>query len=127
MTTWEKVKRITRVKEGGTMSCWIDLEDFMDIVIYDMGNLRLISFMRPAQWCSGWVHVLCFGSPGFADSDPRHRPTHHSSSYAVAASHMQNGGGLAWMLAQGQSSSQKKKINIIPPGTYLNQQNSRKT
>ena len=37
--------------------------------------------------------------------DPRYGPTHCSSSQAVEASHIQNGGTLAQMLAQGQSSS----------------------
>ena len=36
------------------------------------------------------VHVLCFDGPVFTGSDPRHRPTHHSSSHAVVASHIQN-------------------------------------
>ena len=44
-------------------------------------------------------------------SDLRHRPIHRSSSHAVAATHIQNKGRLAQMLAQGQSSSsQKRKI-----------------
>ena len=42
-------------------------------------------------------------------SDPRHGPTHHSSSLTLAASHMQNRGRLAQVLAQQQSSSRKKK------------------
>ena len=63
---------------------------------------------RPAPWPSGYGCALHFGSPGFAGSDPGHRPTHHSSSHAVAASHIQSGGRLVQMLAQGQSSSQKK-------------------
>ena len=48
-------------------------------------------------------------SLGFEGSDPGCRPVHCSSSHAVAASHIQNGGRLAQMLAHGQSSSQKKK------------------
>ena len=51
-------------------------------------------------------HALCFGSLGFAGSDPGHGPIHHSSSPAVAASHTQNRGSLAQMLAQ----QQKRKI-----------------
>ena len=39
----------------------------------------------------------------------RCRPTHLSSSHAVAASHIQNRGRLVWMLAQGQSSSPQVK------------------
>ena len=54
--------------------------------------------------------MLCFGSPGFVGSDPRHGPTHHSSSHAVAATNMQGRGRSVHLLAQGQpSSSQKKK------------------
>ena len=40
---------------------------------------------------------------------PGRRPTHRSSSHAVVASHIQNRGRLAQMLAQGQSSSSKKR------------------
>ena len=38
-------------------------------------------------------------APGFAGSDPRHGPTHCSSSQAEAASHILSRGGLAQMLA----------------------------
>ena len=53
--------------------------------------------------------MLCFGSLGFVDSDPRCGPTYRSSSHAVEASHIQNRGKLAQMLTQGQSSFQKKQ------------------
>ena len=53
--------------------------------------------------------ALCFSGPGFAGSDPGHRATHCSSSHAVVASHIQNRGRVTQMLAQGQSSSPKKK------------------
>ena len=62
-----------------------------------------------APWCSVWVCVLRFHSLEFAGSDPRHQPTHSSSSHAVAASHIQNRGRLAQMLGQSQSSSPKNK------------------
>ena len=42
-------------------------------------------------------------------SDPRHGPKHHSLSHTVVASHIQNRGRLAQMLAQGQSFSSKKR------------------
>ena len=42
-------------------------------------------------------------------SDAGRGPTHHSSSRAVAASHIQNRGRLAQILAQEQSSSSKKR------------------
>ena len=72
--------------------------------------------------------MLHFGAPGFAGLDPRYGPTHHSSSHAVAASHIEElegvrtrtynyvlglwgvknkRGRLQQMLAQGQSSSPK--------------------
>ena len=53
--------------------------------------------------------ALCFRSLGLTGCDPRHRPTHCSSGYAVVASHMQNRGRLAQILAQGHSSSTKSK------------------
>ena len=59
-----------------------------------------------AEWLE--VFMLHFSGPGFAGSDPGCRPTHRSSNHAVEASHIQSGGGLAHMLAQGQSSSGKK-------------------
>ena len=43
------------------------------------------------------------------NSDPRCRPTHCSPSHVVVASHIQMRGRLAQMLAQGQSSSPKKR------------------
>ena len=63
----------------------------------------------PAQWRSGQVLMPQFGGSAFTGSDPRHRPTHDSSRHAVEASHIQNRGRLAQMLAQHQSSSAKKK------------------
>ena len=55
------------------------------------------------------VRLLCFGTLGFANLDPGCGPTHFSSSHAVAASHIQSGGRWAQMLAQGQSSSAKRR------------------
>ena len=52
--------------------------------------------------------MLCFSSPGLV---PRHGPTPLSSGHAVVATHIQNRGRLAQMLAQGESSSGKKKEN----------------
>ena len=45
-------------------------------------------------------------------SDPRHRTAHRSPSHAVAASHIQNRGRWAQMLAQGQAPSRKKRIGM---------------
>ena len=53
--------------------------------------------------------TLRFSSLAFVGSDPWCRPTHCASSHAVAASHIQNGGRLAEMLAQQQSSSPERK------------------
>ena len=55
--------------------------------------------------------MLPLGSPGFAGSDSGCAPTHRSSSHAVVASHVQNRGRLTQMLAQGQSSLQRKQTN----------------
>ena len=61
------------------------------------------------QWFSSraplWQHKV----HRFTGSDARYRPTHRSSSHAVAASHIQNRGRLAQMLPQGQSPSPKRK------------------
>ena len=46
---------------------------------------------------------------GFAGSGPRCGSTHLLPSHAVVASHLQSGGGLAQMLAQGQSFPPKEK------------------
>ena len=54
------------------------------------------------------VEFMCSASAA-QGSHPRHGPTHCLSSHAVAASHTQSGGRLAQMLAQGQSSSSKKR------------------
>ena len=53
----------------------------------------------------GKFGALCFGSPGSA---PRSGPTPLVSGHAVAATHIQNRGRLAQMLAQGDSSSAQK-------------------
>ena len=45
--------------------------------------------------------------------DPAHASTHRSSSHAVVASHIQNRGRLAQMLAQGHSFSPKKKKKLM--------------
>ena len=63
--------------------------------------------LGPAQWHSGWVCALCFGSLGFARLDSGRGPKHRLSGHAVAASHMKNRRRWAWMSAQGQSSSAK--------------------
>ena len=50
-------------------------------------------------------------------SDPGHRPTHRSSSHAVAVSHIQNGGRWARMLTWQQSSSNKRGRLAIDVGS----------
>ena len=59
------------------------------------------------------ICMLCCSGPRFAGSDLGHRSTHHSSSHAVAAFHIQNRGRWAQMLAQGQFSSSKKKRGML--------------
>ena len=64
-----------------------------------MRGLKEITYIKsgprgPALWHSGWVCVLCFSGLGSAGLDPGHRPTHHSSSQAVVASHMEELEGL---------------------------------
>ena len=49
--------------------------------------------------------VLCFGGPGLV---PGSRPTPLIGGHAMVATHIQNRGRLAQMLAQGESSSAKK-------------------
>ena len=63
------------------------------------------------QWRGGQVCMLHFGCLGFVSLDLGHGLTHCSASHAVAASHIQNRGRLAQMLAQGQSSLPKKIKN----------------
>ena len=46
----------------------------------------------------------CFGSLGLV---PGHRPTPLIGGHAVVVNHIQNRGRVAWMLAQGESSSAK--------------------
>ena len=60
------------------------------------------------HWSNGIVVKFTCSASAAWRSDPRHRPTHFSSSRAVAASHVQNRGQWAQMLAQGQSSSSKR-------------------
>ena len=59
-------------------------------------------------WHSGWSQLTLFWQPRFTGSDPGHRPT-PLISHVVAATHTQNRRRLAQMLAQGKSSSAKKK------------------
>ena len=61
----------------------------------------------------GWPHglvvkfgMLCLGSPGPV---PGHRPTPLVSRQAMAATYIQNRARLAQVVAQGESSSAKKK------------------
>ena len=67
-------------------------------------------------YVEGWPHglvvkfgMLCFGGLG---SVPRYGPTLLIGSHAMATTHIQNRGRLAQMLAQGKSSSGKKKKSI---------------
>ena len=51
-------------------------------------------------------------------SDPRHGPTHCSSSHAVAGSHIQNRGRLAWMLGR-DSLPQTKRESVSAGPIFL--------
>ena len=53
--------------------------------------------------------MLHFSGLEFEGSEPRHEPTYCSSSHVVAVPQIQNRGTLAQILAQGQSSSSKKR------------------
>ena len=59
-----------------------------------------------AEWLN--FHVLHLGGSEFVGSDPGYGPT-PLINRAVEASHRQSRRRLAQMLAQGQSSSQKKR------------------
>ena len=61
-----------------------------------------------APWCSGQVWHTLLWQLGFTASDPGRGPI-PLVSHAVAATHVQNRGRLAQMLAQGASSLAKKK------------------
>ena len=72
----------------------------------------------------GWLYGLVvkvlhdpLWQPGFTGSDSRLKPT-PLVSHAVAATHIQNRGKLAQMLAQGESSS-AKKINCVCEGKII--------
>ena len=54
--------------------------------------------------------MVKFGGLGLV---PGHRPTPLVSDYVVAMTHIQNRGRLAQMLAQGKSSSAKKKVLFV--------------
>ena len=76
-------------------------------------DFKIIQFNLPQlppfkKFSGGWSHgavvksgVLCFGSPSLQVWIPG-TDLHHSSSHAVVATHIQNRGRLAQMLAQGQ-------------------------
>ena len=72
--------------------------------------------------------MLCFSGPGRV---PGYGPTPFIGGQAVAACHIQNRGRLAQMVAQGQSSSPKKKnqssdlLSILQePGHIFRKQSS---
>ena len=54
-----------------------------------LGNEDLKQHAWVAPWPSGSVCLFHFSGPRFVSLDPGHRPIHHSSSQAVAASHME--------------------------------------
>ena len=62
--------------------------------------------MGPTPWLRVKFSMLCFNSPGLT---PGPRPTPLMGGHAVAATHIQNRGRLPQILAQGKSSSAKKR------------------
>ena len=84
--------------------------------IQDLWSLELTTIWEEGHFKKkymGWPHSLVvkfstlhFGGLG---SIPRHGPTPLGSSHIVAETHLQNRGRLVQMLAQGKSSSEKKK------------------
>ena len=88
-------------------------EEFSDQKDKSIGNIQTEA-QRLKEWkyrgCPADLAVkfstLCFSSPG---SVPRCGPIPLVSSHAVVGTHIQNRGRLAQMLAQGQSSSSKKR------------------
>lgn len=58
-----------------------------------------------APWQSDWVQRTLLGQSGFTGSNVEHRPTPLAGSHAVMATHIQNRGNLAQVLAQGEPSS----------------------
>ena len=59
--------------------------------------VKILLHQGLVPWLSGWVHMLCFGGPGFIPLDPEHGPVHCSSGCAVAASHIQE---LEWPITR---------------------------
>ena len=76
---------------------------------------KLIKELFPRAGPVGQVPRALLRNLGSPSSDPGCGPT-PLVSHAVEASHTQSGGRLAWMLAQGQSSSAKQtnKQNLFP-------------
>ena len=101
------------------------LKTFRKISIQNVLLSKSFCALGLARWYSGSVRVFCFGSPGFAGSDPRHGPTHQSLSHAVAVPHIQNRERLAQMLAQGQSSSHthKKRFSALRNKAFCSMEN----
>ena len=76
---------------------------------------------------------LHFGSPRFAGSDPGHRALHHSSSHAVAASHVQEfkdlqlgSTTLCWGFEEGQKKGRLATDVSLGP-IFLKKTNKKKS
>ena len=83
-------------------------------IVLNPGNTEIkYSFLGPALWPVVKVPCAQLWQPRFGGLDPGHRPT-PLTSHAVVAFHIQNRGRLIQLLAQGQSSSQKKKAIGMP-------------
>ena len=84
------------------------LVQFLKSIYYFLSvkNFQFLEASPVTEWLK--FHARYFGGLGFTGLDPRCRPT-PLISHTEGTSHTQSRGRLAGMLAQGKSSSQKKK------------------
>ena len=90
---WSAAVREGFLQEEKMKGSWLCLEEWK-------GFLKNI-LQGPAPWPSGEVCCTQLWRPRFMDLDPRHRPA-PLLSHGVTATHIQNRGGWAQMLAQGE-------------------------
>ena len=100
----------SKIWDGGKASVLFD--SFIYLIPMCSWSWKVLLYIENVQGPAGGIVVNFahhFGSLEFTGSDPGCRLTHCSSSHAVVASHIQNRGRLAHVLAQQQSSSSKKR------------------
>ena len=95
-TTWYRVSFIC------FSLFWIFRDFFLFLIFLDYEKLDVGA--GPVAWCK--FGTFCFRSPGLV---PRHGPIPLVGGHAMEATHIQNRGRLAQMLAQAKSSSAKNK------------------